>query len=525
MTRTPGWLESRLPLGRWLRALVDEDVPGGASYWYVFGSAVTLVFVVLVATGIWQLLYYVPSTENAYNSVNFLRFQVPFGWFVHGLHFWAASAMVVLALVHLVQVFVWGAFKKPREFTWVLGGLLLLLSLLGMITGTWLVWDKRGYLGAQVALGIAGSVPVVGDMAKRLLGGSTLGQVSLSHFFTLHLAIVPLALAVALGIHIVAFRIPGAAASFSEKRNLSRTGSFWPQQVLKDFIAFSVVFVALVGLSAFLSTPVTGAADPLDASYVGRPEWPFLFFYQILKSIPGRFEGIAAGGIPLLMLGVLFAVPWLDRSAERSPLRRPIPMGVFGLILVSTLVLSVLGGSGTSEVVSKSSGGAASVESSGSVAPTNGPKPTAPYIVGNAEHGATVFADFCESCHGPGGNGEGAGDVLGPPLAPLDEAFVSRSPQQFALNIDEIMQSGSFSKGKVLMPPFGASSAMTQPQIADAEAYVLRRNGVDRAAIVDPGVDPRIFFYVALGVFAVADIAALIALARARSAPDRVTHA
>lgn len=522
MERTPGWFERRLPLGRWVRAMVDEDVPGGASYWYVFGSVVTLLFVILVATGVWQFFYYVPTTANAYNSVNYFRFFVPWGWFVHGLHFWAATAMVAVVLLHLVQVFIWGAFKKPRELTWVLGGVLLLLTLVAMLTGAWLLWDKRGYLGAQVALGIAGAVPVAGDWAKRVLGGQTLGQVSLSHFFTLHVAILPLLIAVLAALHIAAFRVPGAAASFSEKRNQSRMGSFWPEQVLKDFIAFSVVFVTLIGLSAFLSTPVNGAADALDASYIGKPEWPFLFFYQILKFVPGRFEAFGAVLLPLVLLGVLFAVPWLDRSAERSPLRRPVAMVLFGIIVVTTIVLSVLGGGGPSGVVSKPSGGATAVETSASAVPTTGPEATAAYVVGNAEHGATLYVDFCESCHGPGGNGEGTGTVLGPALVPIDAEFASTLPEQFAVNIDEVIQVGSVTKDKVLMPPFGASSTMSQPQIADLEAYLLRLNGVERARIINPGVDPKQFFYVALVAFALADIAALVGLARARRKSDSV---
>ena len=251
MERGPGWFEQRIPLRRWARQLVTEDIPGGASYWYVFGSLTALDFVLLAATGVWQLFYYVPSTARAYDSVNFLRFQVPFGWLIHGLHYWAATAMVVLVALHLTQTFVWGAFKKPRELTWTLGVLMLLLTLIAMFTGTPLPWDKRGYLAAQVANGIAGAVPLVGGLGKQLLwGGDTVGQLALSRFFALHVAIVPLLLGGLILLHLMAFRQPGAAASFSEKRNASRTTPFWPDQLLKDFIAFSVVFVGIVGLSA-----------------------------------------------------------------------------------------------------------------------------------------------------------------------------------------------------------------------------------------------------------------------------------
>jgi ubiquinol-cytochrome c reductase cytochrome b subunit len=223
------WLERRLPLGRWTREAVTEEIPGGASYWYVFGSATAIVFVVLAATGIWQVFYYVPSTDRAYDSVNFLRFQVPWGWLIHGLHYWAATAMVVLAILHLTQAFVWGAFKKPRELTWVLGAVLLLATLGAMFTGSPLPWDKRGYLAAQVANGIAGSIPLLGGLLQRMVwGGESVGQLALSRFFTLHVAVIPIVLGAIILLHLIAFRIPGGAGPFSARRRERGAGPFWP---------------------------------------------------------------------------------------------------------------------------------------------------------------------------------------------------------------------------------------------------------------------------------------------------------
>lgn len=512
----PGWFESRLPLRRWTRELLNEDVPGGASYWYVFGSATAIAFVILIATGIWQLIYYVPTTEHAYDSVNFLRFQVPWGWLIHGLHFWASTAMVVLLLLHLVQTFIWGAFKKPRELTWVLGVVLLLATLLAVFTGTPLPWDKRGYLAAQVGNGIAGSVPLIGGLAKQIMwGGDTIGQLALSRLFWLHITVVPIAIGIIFLLHLVTFRIPGGAVSFSEKRNRSRMGRFWPDQLLKDFIAFSVVFVGLVGLSSYLMTPVLGAADALDATYVGKPDWPFLFLYQLLKFVPGRFEPIAVALVPLLGLAVLLGVPWLDRSAERSPLKRPVAMGMFAVAVIGMVVLSIMGNGGPTEIVSKAAGGASSLESS-TTTPAVGTRftPTAPFIIGNAEHGATVFSGFCESCHGPKGNGKAVGTVQAPGLNPIDPAIYARDPQEFVLKIDLVIEEGAKNQGKVLMPAFGSSSTMSQAQIADVEAYVLRLNGVDRAQLVNPGMDPKLFFFVVLAAFAIIDVAGLIGSAR-----------
>lgn len=516
MEREPGWLERRIPLRRYTRQALTEDIPGGSSYWYVFGSAAALDFLILAATGIWQFFYYVPSTERAYDSVNYLRLQVPFGWLIHGLHYWAATAMVVLVLVHLTQTFVWGAFKKPRELTWLLGVLLLLLTLLAVFTGTPLPWDKRGYLAAQVANGIAGSMPLVGTLAKQILwGGDAIGQLALSRFFALHVAVVPVLIGLLFLTHLVAFRIPGSAASFSERRNLSRSGRFWPDQLLKDFIAFSVVFTGTVGLSALLMTPINGAADALDATYIGKPEWPFLFLYQILKYLPGRLEVVGALVVPLIGLVLLFGVPWFDRSAERAPRRRPVALVLFAVIAAAIVALSVQGAGGPTEIVSKSSGPAASVSST-STPTTSTVEARAPYIVGNAEHGATLFVDFCESCHDVKGTDNVTNGIQGPALDPIDPLFISNDPQTFAVAIDDIIQHGSRSNDQVLMPAFGASSTMTQPQIADAEAYVLKLNKVDRAKVLKPGVDPRTFFLVTLVLFGLADAAGIVGLARLR---------
>jgi ubiquinol-cytochrome c reductase cytochrome b subunit len=514
MKNEPGWFERRLPLGAWTKQLLTEDVPGGASYWYVFGSVTLLTFATLVLTGIWQLLYYVPTTDRAYDSVNYLRFQVPWGWLIHGLHYWAATFMVILVLVHLTQVFVWGAFKKPREFTWILGGLLLIFTLLAVFTGSPLPWDKRGYLAAQVGNGIAGSIPLAGGLAQQALwGGSTVGQLSLSRLFGIHVAIVPIILALIIGLHVAAFREPGAAASFSEKRNKARLGMFWPDQVLKDVVAFTAVFVVLVGLASFLQTPVGGAADPLDSTFIGKPEWPFLFFYQALKYLPGRLEIVGVVVLPLVLFGLLFALPWLDRRPERSPARRPIAIAIFIVIVGAIVALGVQGAGGPSELVSKSAPGVATAETTAvAQALAKPPADTAQYTIGNAEHGATIFANYCEGCHGPAGNGKSTSPLQPPALAPIDPAFVATDTQTFVDNIDPEIQTGSVKDGTVNMPPFGATGALTQPQIADVEAYVLKLNGVNRAAIENPGVDPKTFFVATAVVFLVLDVVAVVAL-------------
>ena len=144
------WLNDRWPLSALLRSGLEETIPGGSSFAYTLGSATLIVFLLQVVTGVWQLFYYVPTVDHAYDSLNYLRDDVPFGWLIHGLHYWGASAMVVLVGLHLVRVFLWGAYKRPRELTWLLGVVLLILTAGMSFSGAPLPWDERGYWAAEV---------------------------------------------------------------------------------------------------------------------------------------------------------------------------------------------------------------------------------------------------------------------------------------------------------------------------------------------------------------------------------------
>ena len=150
-SRILSWINERWPLSPFIRLALEEEMSGGAGYAYVFGSAALIIFLLQVVTGIWQLFYYVPTLAQGYNSLNYLRTEVPFGWLVHGLHYWGANAMVVLVLLHISQVFIWGAYKKPHELQWVTGVFLFLLTMAMSLTGGALPWDKRSYWLVEVA--------------------------------------------------------------------------------------------------------------------------------------------------------------------------------------------------------------------------------------------------------------------------------------------------------------------------------------------------------------------------------------
>ena len=235
------WVEKRWPLSAVVRWGSVEEIPGGAKFAYVLGSATLVLFAVLVITGVWQLLYYVPTVDHAYDSVMYLRLQVPFGWLVHGLHYWAAQAFIVVMGLHMARVFIWAAYKKPRELTWLLGVVLLLLGAAFIFTGAILPWDAMGYWAGEVGTSMGGTVPVIGTFLKLLMrGGDAMGQMTLSRAFVVHVAILPALTVFFIAAHLVAFRQFGSVGPWNPKK-LEKTGRFWPDQTFKDLLVVALI--------------------------------------------------------------------------------------------------------------------------------------------------------------------------------------------------------------------------------------------------------------------------------------------
>ncbi len=179
LSRFYAWLDSRLKLEPVKETLLDEPIPGGASWIYVFGSATLFVFFLQAITGMFLAVYYAPTPDHAYDSIRYIETQVLFGPFVRGLHHWGASAMVVAIGLHMLQVFLYGAYKPPRELMWMVGVLLLLLTMGFAFTGYLLPWDQNAYWATQVGINMVGSVPFVGTfLVKVMRGGDTLGASS-----------------------------------------------------------------------------------------------------------------------------------------------------------------------------------------------------------------------------------------------------------------------------------------------------------------------------------------------------------
>ena len=410
LPRILNWINDRWPLNTVIRWGLEEEMPGGTGYAYVFGSCVLLIFLLQVVTGVWQLLYFVPTLDRGYGSLNYLRTEIPFGWLIHGLHYWGASAMIILVGLHISQVFIWGAYKNPRQLVWLIGVGNLLLTLALGFSGPVLPWDERGYWEAEVATSSAGTVPWLGTVARNLLqGGPILGQMTLSRFFFLHVAILPGALMLFVVLHLVAFRKAGISGPWDEtKRN--RTGSFWPDQVFKDAAVGTSIFVILVGLAAYWRAPFAGPLDVLQTFYVPKPEWYFLFFYQTLKAFHGVLEPIGTVGIPLMVTLLFLFLPFYDPSPERNPCRRPVSMACFFIFIAWVLAMAIIG------YYSKPAAGMAGAQA---VTPTadqtvfsSPPDPSSQTLISSKRGSQLVNSLGCMACHRVNGKGGAIGPEL-----------------------------------------------------------------------------------------------------------------
>jgi ubiquinol-cytochrome c reductase cytochrome b subunit len=334
------WLDSRLKLKAIERTLLDEPIPGGASWIYVFGSATLFLFLLQAITGMFLAVYYAPTPDHAYDSITFIETQVTFGAFVRGLHHWGASAMVVAIGLHMLQVFLYGAYKPPREVMWMVGVVLFLITLSFAFTGYLLPWDQNAYWATQIGINMVGTVPVIGDLAVRVLrGGETLGALTLSRFFATHVLFLPAAIAALILLHLVILRCVGPAGPWNDERASLGNETFYPRQVYMDAVVMLGTFSAVAALAMAVPFPLADKADPSDTTFVPIPEWYFLFYYQLLKYVHGPLEPLATWILPSLFFLALLFWPFLDRSPVRRLASRPLALGAGALFLVTVFAL------------------------------------------------------------------------------------------------------------------------------------------------------------------------------------------
>jgi len=415
------WVEQRTGFVSLTTDFLTEDVPGGASYWYAFGSATIFAMVLQIVTGIFLTFYYSPSTAAAWESTNYIYHNVPFGQFVISLHFWGATAMIALLLMHMIQVLLWGAYKAPRELSWVVGVLLLVITLVLGLTGYLLPWDMNAYFASQVAINIAASTPGGGIVQQILSDGNGIGTLTINRFFGLHVWLMPAALIALVGAHLAIFRHNGSAGPPIDKdlKKLPQ-GRFWPNQMFMDAAASFAVFAIMVLLAIFSPAPFDVKADPTK-QFIAYPAWYFLALYGLLRiagQTPAAVQPIAnllaTVVIPGGVVGLLILLPFIDRNPSRELSRRPWVLGLTAFALVVAIGLSLYSGLAVQKEQAESSGGgapAAAAQASntlgtGSSAGTTANTTGGTQVAAASTHGASVFAANCSSCHGAAGAGQ-----------------------------------------------------------------------------------------------------------------------
>jgi ubiquinol-cytochrome c reductase cytochrome b subunit len=352
------WLDHRTGFRKVRDALLLEHIPGGAKWRYVWGSCLAFVFAVQLITGVLLMTSYSPGDSTAWSSVYFIQYEMDFGWCIRGLHHFGSQTMVVLLGLHMLQVVIAGAHLPPREINWWLG-LLLLAAVLGLsLTGYLLPWDQKGYWATQVATNIAGSLPLVGPAVQKIIvGGPVYGHHTLTRFFTLHVAILPALVIALIMAHVAVFRRHGVTAP----KNAAGEGLFWPDQAFRDLLVSLIIFGVMLGLVIYgHGHKITSAAAtergfyervahagkdgrganldaPADPSrpYPARPEWYFLFLFQLLKYFEGDQEIVGTVIVPSGVFGLLFLLPLLGYGRMR-------PFGhIVGVTVVVALLLGV----------------------------------------------------------------------------------------------------------------------------------------------------------------------------------------
>jgi cytochrome b6 len=346
------WLDQRLGLEAARRFAAHKTVPlHRHTVWYYLGGMTLFFFVIQVGSGILLMLYYRPSAGEAFESIQFLMTSVPFGWLLRSIHSWSANLMVGAAFVHLFSTFFLKAYRPPRELTWITGVLLLFLILGFGFSGYLLPWNKLAFFATKVGTDIAGSVPLVGHFLLRFLrGGDLVTGGTLSRFYGWHVAILPAAVTLLLGLHLYLVQRLGMSVppGFDQQSSARTPLPFFPDFALRDAFGWLVALALLAALAAYLPWELGEKADPFAPAFANiRPEWYFVFMFQTLKYVPGGFFlGIELEAWAILAFmaagAVLLLMPFLD--SDPSKRWRSIGFTVAGsLALLYIVALTAIG--------------------------------------------------------------------------------------------------------------------------------------------------------------------------------------
>lgn len=470
------WIDRRLGLAKPITEAAEHPIPkSSASWWYVFGSAATVILMMQVVTGILLALVYTPTARDAWNSLNFLNHGLTLGWFLRALHGWGSDFMIAIVLIHMTQVFMFGAYKFPRELTWILGVFLLLMTFGMAFTGQVLRFDQDAYWGLGIGASIMARVPFIGSkLVHLLLGGPIIGATTVSRFFALHVFVIPGILLAFVGLHVwMVLRLginewpmPGRLVRKSTyvqeyEAEIHKDGvPFVPDAGWTDAMFAAAIILAIM-LCALMFGPIgpTGPPDPTIIQTVPKPDVPFLWIYALLALLPPKLETPILLIAPVIVICVMLALPFYAGEGEKHWSRRPIAVLMVMVIAVSLGILTVV-----------------------SLHPPWSPVMTAwsadpvqpKYLRGRTpleRQGAVVFQEKqCRNCHAL----DGLGGKRGPDLARVATRLTE--PQL----VRQVLQGGGN------MPAYG--SALSPPETTALVDFLDTLNGNERPAR-DPSLE------------------------------------
>ncbi|MEK7709582.1 MAG: cytochrome bc complex cytochrome b subunit [candidate division NC10 bacterium] len=345
------WLDERVGLAELEKLAKKKEVPVHRhTVWYYLGGMTLFLFMIQVATGILLLFYYRPSAEEAYESVQFLMAEVEFGWLIRSIHSWASNLMIFTLFIHLFSVLLLKAYRPPREVTWLSGIGLLGVGMGFGFTGYLLPWNELAYFATKVGTEITGVVPLVGPFFGRLLrGGDEVTGATLTRFYGIHVAVLPLLTTLILGLHLFLVQKHGMSVPPGVERagGARRTMPFLPNFLLRDLVGWLSALAILAALAAYFPTELGQKADPFASAPVGiKPEWYFMFMFKTLKYLPSYILGIEGEIVGVVGFGVgglfLLLIPFLDRRTARGePSRLFTWIGI--AIILYMIALTYLG--------------------------------------------------------------------------------------------------------------------------------------------------------------------------------------
>jgi len=491
--RTYDWIERRVQLEGFVKDAALHNVPKStASWWYVFGSASLVLLILQVVTGILLALVYSPSAGQAWNILQTLNHDLPLGWFLRAMHGWGSNFMVAVVLVHMAQVFLFGAYKFPRELTWILGVFMLLMTLGMAFTGQVLRFDQDAYWGLGIGASIAARVPFVGaQLVHLMLGGPIINGATLTRFFALHVFVIPGTLLAFTGLHVWLvlklgvneWPMPGRIVrretyvkEYNEEAHHKGIpfvpGAVWKDLVFSAAILFAVAFCAAV----FGPYGPKGTPDPTIIQTVPKPDFFFLWLYTILSYLPPEMETPFILIAPVIGIAALIALPFIAGVGEKSWWRRPV--AVFSLMF-----LAVCWGSFT-HLATYTPWSPKMTAWSGAVLPAAYVEHRTPL----ERQGANVLQEKqCRNCHSIGGNGGQRGPAL-------DEVANRLTEDQMIRQV--LLGGGNMpAYGSTLSPPETTALVaylMTlhrphEPTAADASRFVAGQNVVPPQSTVESG--------------------------------------